>query len=228
MKKEVENMNLKAGGYISKVERVFIDNAKKLGFDCAKKENFWVIEKRNILIIFETRIELFLNSHTLFYDVIFALDDNNASHENVVKEIPDDFTVEYLTKDQESLFVHLESNNYLGEETRKSLDYFKANAVCFSYNGCRILHKVSTTQDLFLADSNMLKVLKGKASLNDYIEKIKQLNLPVGWTLQKPKHMSSHNFRSKFTLVLAILFFIIFLMQTYMIVVSLMRQGIFQ
>ena len=153
------------------------------GFSVEQNENTFVAVKNNIFIKLEIVRELFGNSHVAISTLTIICGDFEKAllQENMILKAENkiskgiyDFYPDFKGEIIDTTIVNgLDKIKSIAMEIQKTKDY-----ILFSQKG---------THDLILKDPVSVQFLRGKIGIEELIEIVKQLNVPYGRIIQKPK-----------------------------------------
>jgi hypothetical protein len=171
---------------IDKFRKNFITVSQNAGFTVEEKDNIILAKKADTLIKLELLYENFGSNRVSFSRVTVILGDYGKSdYESILKNK----NLDDKNKVEKKIFTlyPLSGNATFDDKLSDQLIRLKGLKTEIFKNNDFIAFVQFGTHDLILKDPITVQMLMGKISLSQLIDKIKSLDLPSGWIIQKPK-----------------------------------------
>ncbi|WP_162555680.1 hypothetical protein [Reichenbachiella versicolor] len=168
----------------------FQDQVNRLGLKLSTDDNIHYATSEDTYLSLEVLIENFGSSHLVFAQTTVILGNyqealNSPDHNENSQVSPvetNNSSYDIYLKDSES-----NSQSKLSEHKLEKLEAFKALESKIYHDEGYLYFQQKGTHDLILKDPIMIEVLRGKMELKTVLDQLKQLDLPYGRYIQKPK-----------------------------------------
>lgn len=170
----------------------FKEQVGELGYALIQEDELFIATGNEIYLSLEIIKEHFGMSKVVFAQVTIIIG-------NYQKALGDHI----LNPDLKEKIIELKNSSFnicsvepmlnLKNETLKKIEDFKALNSKFYSETEYTFFQQKGTHDLILQDPLFIQALRGKKRLTNIIEQLKQINLPNGWLIQKPKGLGKDN-----------------------------------
>ncbi len=169
-----------------KYKETFKRECKNQGFSVEQNENAFTAVKNNIYIKLEIVRELFGNTHVAISTLTIICGDFEKAL------LPGNKIVKEENKISKGIYDFYPDINgeIIDPAIVTGLDKIKSIAMEIQKTKDYILFSQKGTHDLVVKDPVSVQFLRGKLGLEKLIEIVKQLNVPYGRIIQKPKGLA--------------------------------------
>lgn len=178
----------------------FEEQLQKLGYKVSVENSKIVAIKDDVYLSLELLEEQYGAYKVTFAQISVLIGDYKKALE---QDIMDLLPTENLVEINDSSYCQKlqDDNQVLDQQTISVLENFKALNSCFYKDKDVLFFQQKGTHDLVLKDPVFIQAMRGKAGFSEIISQLKQMNLPEGWIIQKPKGLGKASINNRWKVI---------------------------